>query len=69
MLKTKAIYNKIGKTYDLTRKADPTITKQLINLLQVEPNQKYLDLGCGTGNYTASLTAANIDIEGIDISD
>jgi hypothetical protein len=29
-----AIYNSIGKTYDITRKADPTVAQIIIKLLE-----------------------------------
>lgn len=50
-----AIYNTIGKTYDLTRKADPMITETIIKLLKPKESGKYLDLACGSGNYTVAL--------------
>ena|SRR3990167_139772 len=68
MLK-KAIYNKIGKTYDATRRADPGITKKLIELLCPMVNGCYLDIGCGSGNYTGALSDKGLNIEGIDISE
>ena len=49
------IYNTIGKTYDTTRKADPEIAQKITRLLCVEPQKTYLDIGCGSGNYTGAL--------------
>jgi ubiquinone/menaquinone biosynthesis C-methylase UbiE len=62
-------YNSIGKTYDSTRKADPVITQTLLKLLQPEHFGKYLDLACGSGNYTIALHQNGLNIDGIDISD
>lgn len=62
------IYNKIGLDYDATRKADPYLTRKIIELLQPKIGHTYLDLGCGTGNYTNSLYQKKINVEGVDIS-
>ena len=64
-----AIYNTIGKNYDVTRKADPAIAQILLKLLNPMPLGKYLDLACGSGNYTIALHNQNINIDGVDISD
>ncbi|RYY04387.1 MAG: SAM-dependent methyltransferase [Gammaproteobacteria bacterium] len=50
-----AIYNKIGDNYDTTRKADPEITATLAHLLNIQKDKHYLDVACGTGNYTIEL--------------
>ncbi len=50
-----AIYDKIGFEYDTTRKADPTILSSLASLLVIESSKKYVDVACGTGNYTSEL--------------
>ena len=54
------IYNDIGKTYDSTRKADPMIVKTLLNLLNPETSGLYLDLACGSGNYTVALDRKSV---------
>ncbi len=61
-------YNKIGINYNQTRKADPYLTEQL--LLHLKPNKKglYLDIGCGTGNYTNALQEKGFQFIGIDPS-
>ena len=53
----KAIYDKIGESYDLTRKADPCILSTLSSLLNIEKEKRYLDAACGTGNYTAGISS------------
>ena len=68
MRHAEVIYDKIGETYDSTRMADPLICGRLIELLRVEPNGKYLDVGCGSGNYTIGLAQRGAEMEGIDIS-
>jgi len=50
-----AIYNEIGTGYDSTRRADPEILNRLANLIALQQDGVYLDVGCGTGNYTAEL--------------
>jgi ubiquinone/menaquinone biosynthesis C-methylase UbiE len=63
------VYNVIGKTYDVTRRADPTIAEKLKKYLSPQKNGRYIDIGCGSGNYTSALFNHDILIEGIDISE
>jgi len=65
----KALYDTIGKTYDVTRCADSEITQFLIKYLGAQINGKYIDVCCGSGNYTIALYNQGIDIAGIDISE
>ena len=62
------VYNTIGQTYDVTRRADPAIVNQLFQLLQPKKGGLYLDMGCGSGNYTAALAEQGLNIQGIDLS-
>jgi SAM-dependent methyltransferase len=50
-----AVYERIGKSYDLTRRADPFILSRLNHYLNIMPHSLYLDAACGTGNYTQAL--------------
>lgn len=50
-----AIYERIGKSYDVTRRADPYIAARLADHLQLKLDALYLDVACGTGNYTLAL--------------
>ncbi len=50
-----AIYNTIGEKYDSTRTADPEIVSTLATLLNIDAKKTYLDIACGTGNYTIEL--------------
>ncbi len=61
-------YNKIGVDYNLTRKADPFLTKQLLYHLNPKRNAIYLDIGCGTGNYTNEFQKKGFQCIGIDPS-
>lgn len=64
------LYDRIGNDYDQTRRADPYIASRLIHHLQPVPGKKYLDVACGTGNYTISLASAvRAEVHGIDLSD
>jgi len=51
-----AIYDKIGEGYDTTRKVDPEILSTLSKLLDIEAGKNYLDIACGTGNYTNRIS-------------
>ena len=61
-------YDRIGKSYDSSRCADPYLTARLLELIQPEAHGKYLDIGCGTGNYTAALQNKGLDIVGVEPS-
>jgi ubiquinone/menaquinone biosynthesis C-methylase UbiE len=63
-----AIYNQIGQTYDTTRRADPYIVSRLAYHLDIDTQKNYLDLACGTGNYTIALAAKGGSWHGIDQS-
>jgi len=63
------LYDTIGSGYDLTRRADPYIVERLIRLLDVRPQEKFLDVACGTGNYALAIAAeVNGHAYGIDHS-
>ncbi len=61
------LYDQIGRSYDGTRRADPYICKRLQYHLDCKAGRSYLDIACGTGNYTIAISA-DIDIHGIDCS-
>lgn len=61
-------YDKIGIGYNSTRKADPYLMKVLLNLLAPQKEETYLDIGCGTGNYTIPLANRGFNFMGIDPS-
>ena len=63
------IYDKIGEGYNKTRKADPYITTRLFDLLDSQKDKSYLDIGCGTGNYTIALNELGVNLIGVDPSD
>ena len=61
-------YNTIGHNYNQTRKADPYLTERLFYHLNPRKSGLYLDIGCGTGNYTDTLQRKGFDFIGIDPS-
>ena len=62
------VYNKIGANYNSTRKPDPYIFNRLQALLQPEIGKRYIDVGCGTGNYTTFFAENGYSIIGVDPS-
>lgn len=62
-----ALYDRIGVGYDSTRRADPFIAGELARLLEVSAG-KYLDLACGSGNYTTALERFGGQWWGVDLS-
>ena len=63
-----ALYDTIGRTYDTTRKADPSITQCLARLLNLKSGARYLDVGCGTGNYTVALQNLGAQMHGLELT-
>lgn len=61
-------YNIAGRTYNSTRKADPYLVHLLRTMLNPKEGSTYLDIGCGTGNYTVALSDDGIQFIGIDPS-
>lgn len=68
MESTKEKYDTIGHNYDRTRKADSYLTERLHHHLNPNTNGLYLDIGCGTGNYTDALQKRGFKFIGIDPS-
>lgn len=65
----KQLYDRIGVDYDFTRACDPVILSKIIELLNVPPDAKILDIGCGTGNYTVAMSDHGFRMWGLDISE
>ena len=63
-----AKYDRIGIDYNVTRKADPYIAEQLLTHLLPTSEGIYLDIGCGTGNYTHEFEKRGFQFIGIDPS-
>lgn len=61
-------YNITGKNYNYTRKADPYLVHLIRTMLNPKKGSTYLDIGCGTSNYTIALSQAGIRFIGVDPS-
>ncbi len=68
-IKMEVKYDKIGVDYNLTRKADKFLTEKLLQHLNPNKDGLYLDIGCGTGNYTRELQKNGFQFIGIDPSE
>ena len=62
------LYDRIGTEYDTTRRADPYLADRLAHHLRLGGGRSYLDVACGTGNYTAALAARGGRWFGVDLS-
>jgi SAM-dependent methyltransferase len=63
-------YDALGIGYDGTRRPDPRIVDRLLALLRPPSrSDHFLDVACGTGNYTACLAAAGLSLTGVDQSE
>ena len=62
------LYDTIGGTYTRSRHADPEIVKTLSQTLDLKSSRAYLDLACGTGNYTVALSGLGGKWSAIDVS-
>ena len=65
----KVLYDAIGSGYNNTRQADPYITERLFQLLLPKTTGTYLDIGCGTGNYTIALADKGLSFYGVEPSE
>lgn len=63
-----AKYDRIGKEYDRTRRTDPYLAERMYHLLAPSAGGQYLDIGCGTGNYTDALQKKGLNFTGMDPS-
>lgn len=63
-----ALYDIIGDDYNQTRKPDPYLASRLMYHLEPRTALDYVDVGCGTGNYTSYLYAQGVKLTGVDSS-
>lgn len=62
-------YDTIGANYNQSRKADKYLAGRLLFHLNPKKNACYLDIGCGTGNYTNEFQKKGFQFIGIDPSE
>jgi ubiquinone/menaquinone biosynthesis C-methylase UbiE len=63
-----APYDRIGGAYDSTRRADSYIVRRMLTHLHASDRNRYLDVACGTGNYTLAFAGAGVEVVGVDSS-
>ncbi len=68
-----SLKNASGQVWDAERYAQnapfvPALGKSVLDLLNVRPGEKILDLGCGDGVLTEKIAALGADVTGIDES-
>ena len=61
-------YNVTGRNYNYTRRADPYLIHLMRTMLNAREGSTYLDIGCGTGNYTIALSEDGTQFIGVDPS-
>ena len=61
-------YDRIGKAYNTTRCADTYLSQRQLHHLKPEHTGLYLDIGCGTGNYTNEFQKKGYRFIGVDPS-
>lgn len=61
-------YDRVSQVYDSSRMAIIETVERLIQLLQISSSMMVLDMGCGTGNYTAAIAQVTENILGTDKS-
>ena len=69
MQKSEVLYNRIGDNYNATRVSDPYITDVIYKSVINNTDGTYLDIGCGTGNYTVAISDKGLNMYGIDPSE
>lgn len=65
---TRTLYDDIGEGYDTTRRADADLAARLANHAGLPGAGGYLDVACGTGNYTIALARKGGTWTGVDRS-
>ncbi len=61
-------YDLIGTNYNITRQADPRITRAIIRALDLPQSSTIVDIGAGTGNYSVELAHAGFHVHAVEPS-
>jgi len=64
----KLLFDSIVADYDRKRHADSQILSDLVYYLKAHKKGRYLDIGCGTGNYTMAMHEQGYSVTGLDPS-
>lgn len=62
-------YDQIGVGYNTTRRADHYLLGRMMHFLKADNTGTYLDIGCGTGNYTIEFSKRGVQMVGVDPSE
>ena len=62
------IYQKIGSGYSATRRSDSRIVDRIVELLDLAPGSRVLDVGAGTGSYASALTKRGYQVTALEPS-
>lgn len=62
------IYDTIGHNYLHSRRADPRVTEAIYAALALSPGVQIVDIGAGTGNYSAALADQGFQIIAVEPS-
>ncbi|PAQ07656.1 class I SAM-dependent methyltransferase [Mesorhizobium temperatum] len=63
-----APYDVVARGYDSTRCADGRLVDSFLHHLRPAPQGRYVDVGCGTGNYLAAFSKRGLRMTGFDLS-
>lgn len=62
------LFDRIGTTYNETRRADGRIVEALIRLLGLPPGGIVADIGAGSGNYSCALSERGYEVKAVEPS-
>jgi len=67
--KARESYNSMSRWYDLFTSSEKKFTDSGIQMLNVQPDESVLEIGCGTGHALAKFTKTNKNVFAIDLSE
>lgn len=66
--KTQKFYDRLAPYWDYTFKLYYPVWKRIVTMACIQPGQKILEIGCGTGNLTILMAMAGAQVTAIDLS-